>query len=110
MWLNHDQNSAMMFTQKQFLFPTLKSVLNNPSFMNEASPFYGGQTVNQIFASASNNVDTSYQWSPFQDYVYTQMGDQLGVAINGKSTFEQAMNNLQNNVVNYAKSQGFSVS
>ncbi|MFL5693290.1 MAG: ABC transporter substrate-binding protein [Ktedonobacteraceae bacterium] len=110
MWLNHDQNSAMMFAQKQFLFPTVKGVLSNPSFMNAASPFYGGQTVNQIFASASNNVDTSYQWSPFQDYVYTQMGDQLSVAINGKSTFEQAMNNLQNKVVSYAKSQGFTVS
>ncbi len=109
MWLNHDQNSAMMLAQKQFLFPTLKGVLNDPSFINTTSSFYGGQQVNQVFASASSNVDTNFQWSPFQDYVYTQMGNQLGLAINGKSTFEQAMNNLQSNVVTYAKNQGFSV-
>src|SRR6266516_3101179 len=109
MWLNHDQNSATMFAQKQFLFPTLKGVLNDPSFINTASSFYGGQQVNQVFASASSKVDTNFQWSPFQDYVYTQMGDQLGVAINGKSTFEQAMNKLQSSVVTYAKSQGFTV-
>ncbi len=86
----------------------MKSVLSDPSF-NAPLSFYGNQQVNQIFASASNNVDTSFQWSPFQDYVYTQLGDQLGSAISGKITFEQAMHNLQNNVVNYAKSQGFTV-
>jgi multiple sugar transport system substrate-binding protein len=37
------------------------------------------------------------------------MSDQLGSAVGGKITFEQAMHNLQNNVVNYAKSQGFTV-
>jgi len=109
MWLNHDQNSAKMFAQQQFLFPTLEGVLNDPSFINAPSSFYGGQQVNQVFASASGNVDTSFQWSPFQDYVYTQMTNQLGVAINGKSTFEQAMNNLQSSVVTYAKNQGFTV-
>jgi multiple sugar transport system substrate-binding protein len=109
MWLNHDQNSAMMFAQKQFLFPTLEGVLNDPGFVNTPSSFYGGQQVNQVFAAASGNVDTSFQWSPFQDYVYTQMTNQLGVAINGKSTFEQAMNNLQSSVVTYAKNQGFTV-
>jgi multiple sugar transport system substrate-binding protein len=109
MWLNHDQNSAKMFAQQQFLFPTLEGVLNDPSFVNAPSSFYGGQQVNQVFASASGNVDTSFQWSPFQDYVYTQMTNQLGVAINGKSTFEQAMNNLQSSVVTYAKNQGFTV-
>jgi len=109
MWLNHDQSSATMLAQKQFLFPTLKGVLNDPSFINAASSFYGGQQVNQVFASASSNVDTSFQWSPFQDYVYTQIGNQLGAAINGKSNFEQAMNNLQSSVVTYAKNQGFTV-
>jgi multiple sugar transport system substrate-binding protein len=106
MWLNDNKSSAMMFAQKQFLFPTLKSVLNDPNF-NTPTAFYGGQKVNQIFMDASNNVDTKFQWSPFQDYVFTQMNDQIGTAISGKITFTQAMQNLQNNVVSYAKAQGF---
>lgn len=108
MWLNHDKDSAMMFAQKQFLFPVLKSVLTDPSF-DTPSDFYGGQKVNEIFIAAANNVDTTFQWSPFQDYVYTQFGNQAGDAVNGKITFEQAMNNLQDTVVNYAKAQGFTV-
>jgi len=108
MWLNDTKQSALELSQKQFLFPVVKSVLSDPSF-NAPLTFYGNQQVNQVFASASDNVDTSFQWSPFQDYVYTQMSDQLSSAISGKVTFEQAMHNLQNNVVNYAKSQGFTV-
>jgi multiple sugar transport system substrate-binding protein len=108
-WLNHDKTPAMMFAQKQFLFPVLKSILTDPGF-DTPSDFYGGQKVNEIFIEAANHVDTTFQWSPFQDYVYTQYSDQTGDAINGKITYEQAMNNLQNNVVNYAKSQGFTVS
>jgi len=108
MWLNDTKQSALQLSQKQFLFPVVKSVLSDPSF-NAPLSFYGNQQVNQVFASASDKVDTSFQWSPFQDYVYTQTSDQLSSAISGKVTFEQAMHNLQNNVVNYAKSQGFTV-
>ena len=108
-WLNHDKNSATMLNQKQFLFPTLHSVLTAPSF-NAPVPFYGGQQVNQVFTASSDNVDTSFQWSPFQDYVFTQLTDQLGSAIDGKVSYEQAMHNLQNSTVSFAKSQGFTVS
>jgi multiple sugar transport system substrate-binding protein len=109
-WLNHDKNSALMFAQKQFLFPVLESVLSDPSFINATSSFYGGQQVNQVFVTASHNVDTNFQWSPFQDYVYSQMNDQFGSAVSGKITLVQAMHNVQGNTVTFAKSQGFTVS
>lgn len=109
MWLNHDQHSATMFAQKQFLFPTLNSVLNDTTFVNTSSSFYGGQQVNQVFVNASSQVDTTFQWSPFQDYVYTQWQDDFGLAINGKISFDQALQKQQSDTVNYAKSQGFSV-
>src|SRR6266568_1764263 len=108
MWLNHNQESATQFAQKQFLFPVLKSVLSDPAF-DAPSTFYGGQKVNEVFVAASNQVDTNFQWSPFQDYVYTQYGNQIGNAVNGKISFEQAMNNLQTSIITYAKGQGFTV-
>ena len=108
MWLNHDKSSTMMLAQKQYLFPVLKSVLADPTF-NAPSAFYGGQKVNAVFAASSNAVNTSFQWSPFQDYVYTQYNNQVGDAVNGKISFAQAINNLQATTVNYAKSQGFTV-
>ena len=107
-WLNSNQQSANLLSQKLYLFPSQTSVLSSPSF-NTANTFYGGQQVNQVFAQSSQEVDVSFQWSPFQDYVFTQMQDQLGSAINGKITFEQAIHNLQSAVVSYAKAQGFTV-
>jgi multiple sugar transport system substrate-binding protein len=62
-----------------------------------------------VFANASSEVDTTFQWSPFQDYVYTQWQNDFGLAINGKISFLQALEKLQNDTVTYARSQGFSV-
>jgi len=107
-FLNHDTTSATLLTQQLSLFPTLKSVLTAPSFSSPV-PFYGGQQVNSIFVQSSQEVDTSFQWSPFQDYAYTQMTNQLADAVSGKISFEQAMHNAQQAVVSYAQAQGFTV-
>lgn len=108
-WLNSNPSSAQLLSQKLFLFPAQLSVLSSPSF-NTASSFYGGQNVNQVFATSSQHVNTSFQWSPFQDYVFTQLGNQLSSAVDGKITFEQALHNTQKTVVSYAQAQGFTVS
>lgn len=107
-WLNANPQSANMLASEQFLFPVTKAVLDNPKF-NAPLPFYGGQKVNGIFADASKHVDLSFQWSPFQDYVYTQMTDAFGSAVQGKTTYSGALDTLQNTLVNYAKQQGFTV-
>ena len=108
LWLNDNFKSASMLASKQFLFPTTNAVLKSPTF-DVPLPFYGGQKVNGIFAAASASVDLGFQWSPFQDYVYTQLQNNLADATAGKITFGDAMNKTQNTLVSYAKSQGFTV-
>lgn len=108
-WLNHDAKSAHMLATKQFLFPTLKSELQSASFKNARLKFYGGQKVNQIFTASSGRVDVHFKWSPFQDYVYSQIQEQLGIATQGKQTFAAALHKAQARVVSYAKQQGFTV-
>jgi multiple sugar transport system substrate-binding protein len=108
-WLNSNPASAQLLSQKLFLFPAQLSVLSSSTF-NTPSSFYGGQNVNQVFATSSQHVNTSFQWSPFQDYVFTQLGNQLSSAVAGKITFEQALHNTQKTVVSYAQAQGFTVS
>jgi multiple sugar transport system substrate-binding protein len=107
-WLNDNPQSANMLASEQFLFPVTKALLNDPKF-NAPLAFYGGQKVNGIFADASSHVDLSFQWSPFQDYVYTQLTDVLGNAVNGKASYSGALDTLQNTLVSYAKQQGFTV-
>jgi multiple sugar transport system substrate-binding protein len=109
MWINHDLASARMLAAKSFLFPTLAGLLDNSAFADAKLSFYGGQQVNKIFIDSSRKVNLAFQWSPFQDYVYSQMGAYLGQAVNGKISFTGAMQRLQGSVVSYAKAQGFTV-
>jgi multiple sugar transport system substrate-binding protein len=108
-WLNTNTQSASEFANTQSLYPTLKSLANSPSYANQSVAFYGGQEVNKLFAKASNEVSTSFQFSPFQIEVYTVLQDQLGEASLGQETFATAMKNTQAQVVAYAKLQGYKV-
>jgi multiple sugar transport system substrate-binding protein len=107
-WLNDNVQSASMFVTVQSEFPVTKAVLNSPS-LDAPQPFYGGQRTNKIFADASSHIDLGFQWSPFQDYVYTQMQNDFANAINARTSFAAALDTLQNTLVNYAKAQGFTV-
>jgi multiple sugar transport system substrate-binding protein len=109
MWLTHDPEPTKAYTTEQFLFPVLKSILNSPDFKNRKFDFYGGQAVNSIFVEASKNVDTGFEWSPFQDYVFAQMEEQFGAAASGEVEFTQVPDNLQEKVSSYARQQGFTV-
>jgi multiple sugar transport system substrate-binding protein len=110
MWLTHDPKPTELYTTKQFLFPVLNDLLDSPEFRNRKFDFYGGQAVNSIFVEASKNVDTGFEWSPFQDYVDTQMVEQFGAAVTGDTEFSQVPENLQDEISRYAKQQGFKVS
>ena len=88
----------------------LNDLLESPDFKNRKFDFYGGQAVNAVFVEASNNVDKGFEWSPFQDYVYTQMTEQFGAAASGDTEFSKVPANLQEKVTSYAKQQGFKVS
>jgi multiple sugar transport system substrate-binding protein len=108
-WLNNNRASAHMLASKQFLFPVLNAELNSPAFKNASLPFYGGQKVNRVFVASSNKVDVRFKWSPFQDYVYSQLQEQLGRAVQGKQSFAAALHKTQARVVAFAKEQGFTV-
>jgi multiple sugar transport system substrate-binding protein len=109
-WLTHDPKPTELYTTKQFLFPVLNDLLDSPDFQNRKFDFYGGQAVNSVFVEASNNVNKGFEWSPFQDFVYTQMTEQFGAAATGDTEFSQVPANLQDKVTSYAKQQGFKVS
>ncbi len=108
-WLNHNDKSVDMLTTESNLFPVLESKLTSSEFENASSAFYGGQNVNSVFIEASGEVDKGFEWSPFQDYVYAQMVEEVGAAANGDTTFPKAMEKVQSSVTGYAKEQGFKV-
>jgi multiple sugar transport system substrate-binding protein len=105
----HDPQATSLYTTKQFLFPVLKSLLESPEFVGQKFDFYGGQAVNEVFVKAAGQVDTGFQWSPFQDFVYTTMNDEFGKAVSGKQSLPDALRATQQKATDYARSQGFTI-
>ncbi len=108
-FINSDQESTLKLANEQFLFPTLKSTLQDSSFVDQKSDFYGGQQVNKLFTGISDTVDVKFEWLPFMDYVYSSYNDTLGKAISDKTDLKKGLSDWQTAVVAYAKKQGFTV-
>ena len=108
-FLGSDPDVGKFWNQKEFLFPTQKALIADQTLMGAKYDFYGGQAVNEIFATAENEVDPSFEFAPFQDYVNTQIQDEFAAALGGKGTLSDAFDRVQATVAGYAADQGFTV-
>jgi len=109
LFINTNKESALQFANEQFLFPAMKEILTDPSFLNQESKFFGGQKVNEKFAQISETVGTDFQWLPFMDYVYTNFTETLGKAFADKTDAVAGLQAWQDASAKYAKDQGFTV-
>jgi multiple sugar transport system substrate-binding protein len=108
-FINHDEESTTMFANEQFLFPAAKSVLEDPAFTGNKVEFFGGQEVNKLFAGIADTVDTEFQWLPFTEYAYSSFNEKVGTVIGAKGDLGAALDAWQEDLVTYAKDQGFTV-
>jgi multiple sugar transport system substrate-binding protein len=108
-FLNTDPEATKMFATEQFLFPATNALLTDPEFVGQEPEFYGGQQVNQLFADISETVDLSFAWPPFLDQVYTDWTETVGAAMTENGDLSAALDELQERLVDYAESQGFTV-
>jgi multiple sugar transport system substrate-binding protein len=109
-FLNTDPASTLLeSTSSQELYPSTVATLNNPKFVNEKNPFFGGQQVNKLFGQITKTVDPNFGWLPFMDFVYTTYNNTLGKAIADKTSLAAGLAAWQQQTVAYAKQQGFTV-
>jgi multiple sugar transport system substrate-binding protein len=108
-FLNTDPESAKLFTTLQFFFPATKAMLNDPTFRNQAPAFYGGQKVNEVFSQVSSTINTNFEWPPFLDESVNDWTDTIGKALSSKTDLATAPDEWQKKLVDYASSQGFTV-
>jgi multiple sugar transport system substrate-binding protein len=108
-FLNTDAESTMMLATQQFLFPPTKSTLTNPTFVGQKPEFYGGQQVNELFVQISGTVSTEFQWPPFMEQASNDWNETVGKSFADKSDAGVALDQWQERVTSYAKSQGFTV-
>ena len=108
-FINNEKAPAQMLAEKQFLFPVLNSVVQDPAYLDTKAAFYGGQQVNKVFADISTTVDTNFNYLPFQDTVVSTYTDTVAKAITEKGDLGAALDAWQAALVSYAKQQGFTV-
>jgi len=96
-------------TPPSSLFPTFVPLLNSTSFKDLKYPISGSSTPNVAFTAAAPKIAT-VQWPPFMTYALTESATTFAGVMTGKETLRQAFSTFQNQLVSYAKSQGFTVS
>jgi multiple sugar transport system substrate-binding protein len=107
-FLGSDPHVALMYTTKQQLFPATKATFESAEWKNATPSFYGGQKVNEVGVEASNEM-RPFSWSPFQDQIYSYWQDSVGKALAGKADLWPAVQQWEQETVEYAKGQGFKV-
>jgi multiple sugar transport system substrate-binding protein len=108
-FINTDPESTRTFANEQFLFPATKALLEDPAFTQQKPEFYGGQTVNELFAEISDTVDTQFQWPPFLDQAVTDWDETVGKSFADRGDVAAALDSWQQRIVDYAENQGFAV-
>ncbi|TFC03788.1 ABC transporter substrate-binding protein [Cryobacterium mannosilyticum] len=95
--------------EKGALFPSYTPMLDSDYFTNLEYPFFGGQQINkEVFLNAAAGY-TGATFSPFQNYAYDQLTEELYSMVQGEQDGSKALDDLQASLVKYATEQGFTV-
>jgi multiple sugar transport system substrate-binding protein len=95
--------------KNQVIFPLNKSVLTSQEFIDNKTAFFNGQTANKDVYIPAENAYKGTVYSPVTVYYYAQFQAQLAKINAGKTTGDKAADDLQADIVKYAKGQGFNV-
>lgn len=109
-WLTASDDAwKIVKTPPSSLFPTYQPLLKSRSFQDLTYPVSGTSHPNRVFAPAADHL-APIQWPPFMPAALSQALTTFGYVLTGKSTMRQAFTSFQNQMVKYAKDQGFTVS
>ncbi|MBT2499056.1 extracellular solute-binding protein [Agromyces sp. ISL-38] len=91
------------------LFPLWKPILESDYFRDLEYPFFGGQQINKdVFLEAASGY-TGFTFSPFQNYAYDQLTEELYAMVQGEKDSSKALDDLQASLEKYATEQGFTL-
>jgi multiple sugar transport system substrate-binding protein len=109
-WLTAtDEAWKILKTPPSSLFPTYTPLLNSAEFKGLTYPVSGKSKPNEVFVDAATTL-APIQWPPFMVAALNQANTTFGQVETGKQTLRQAFQAFQDQMVKYAKQQGFKVS
>jgi multiple sugar transport system substrate-binding protein len=95
--------------ENQIIFPLNVNVLNDPAFINAEVKFFGGQQANKEVYVPAANAYQGMTYTPLGQYFYSAFTKQIAAINDGSKTGSEAADALHEDVVAYAKEQGFTV-
>ena len=108
-WLNATTASwNITKTSPSLLFPTYVPLLNSSSYKDLNNPLSGTSDPNVAFTNAASNI-TGDEWPPFMTEALNEASTVFAGVENGTETLQKAFTTFQNDLVTYAKAQGFTV-
>jgi multiple sugar transport system substrate-binding protein len=103
-----DEKPATASGAGRGLFPANVQRASVPEF-NAAVPSFVGD-VNAQFSKYVPTVNTSFQWSPFSEFLFTELSGEVTAAFSGAMTISAALAATQNAVIEYGNASGYKVS
>lgn len=104
-----DEDSLRDGWENQIIFPLNQDVLNSDEFINAEVAFFNGQQANKEVYVPAANAYKGFTYSPFAQFYYASFTEALAAINAGEQTGSEAMDELQQKLVDYAVEQGFTV-
>ncbi|MDG4786013.1 extracellular solute-binding protein [Micromonospora sp. WMMD1102] len=104
-----DKESLTDGWTNQIIFPLNLTALDDPAFKDLKVAFFNGQQANKEVYVPAANAYKGMVYSPFGQYYFDAMTEQVSEIHKGSITGSQAADRLQEDVAKYAKEQGFTV-
>lgn len=107
-WLNGSDATQESLITVGGLFPSTVNGLDSPSLL-QASDFYGGQVVNEVFIDSARETPDTWVEGPNYGTIQTALLDEFAKVVNGEQTFLEALDKAQAAGVADLKSRGLDV-
>ncbi|MGV8978580.1 MAG: ABC transporter substrate-binding protein [Cellulomonas sp.] len=108
LWLNTSDEALTALNKAANLYPATKAGASLPA-LKEGVPFYGGQSIYDVFAQASGQVKPDFAWGPTMTQVYADASDGFKAAVTGGGTLSGALKATQASTISTLKAQSIPV-
>ncbi|WEV75894.1 extracellular solute-binding protein [Bifidobacterium sp. ESL0800] len=88
-------------------FPSDRATLNSQAFKERTDPYFGDQKFNEVLSQSAAEVNTKWQFLPYDVYARSIYGDTAGQTVTGKVSFDQGFKGWQKQLIDYGKQQGY---
>ena len=79
------------------------------SFLTKTDPYFGDQKYQDVLVEGAKKVGDQWQFLPYEVNARTTYGDYVGKAGTGELTYQEAINQWQESLIQYGSGQGFKV-